>query len=91
MNVTIVSAQGWESQPYPDPVADVDDHVLSMKSAGYYITERHVLVPEGPDYPGSYQIWLQIQRAYGVLRWVYVDAEGVMHERINPGEAEDHG
>lgn len=69
--------------------SEVDNHIASMDAAGYPVTTEHVLVPEGEEFPGSYQIWLKIchDRGPGSPRtgWIYVDPDGVIHHRMFPG------
>lgn len=60
---------------------DLEEHVeiLSL-NAGYNLTGRQVLIPEGNDYPGSYQVWNETNSGL----WVYVTPEGVVCETPNP-------
>lgn len=67
--------------------SDVDDHLISMATAGYPVTGDHLLWPEGRNYPGSYQIWLKIaSKDTGNNGWIYVDPEGVVLHRDFPGQ-----
>ena len=65
---------------------DIDNHLISMATANYPVTGQHLLFPVGRQYPGAYQVWLQI--ASKDLRntgWIYVDPDGVVKHREYPG------
>lgn len=51
---------------------EIDEHQDIMKSVGFKLAGPAVLIPEGDDYPGSYQVWSPIEGG----TWVYVDTEG---------------
>lgn len=68
-------------------VGEIDNHIISMATAGYAVTGEHALVPEGRDYPGSYQVWLHAN-GHTYAGWIYVDTAGVVMYREYPGQKE---
>lgn len=89
MNINLTGNYPVDSDGQPESfLADIDDHIASMVAAGYPLspTHDHVLVPEGPEFPGSYQIWLKvIGDSTHMVGWIYVDPDGVVNHRQYPG------
>lgn len=79
MNVNLLGADPTAA------VADIDNHLISVATAKFPVTGKHLLLPEGRNYPGSYQVWLQIHTTEQDLRWIYVNPEGVVVHREFPG------
>lgn len=59
----------------------IERHGAIMKGAGFNILGPAVLIPEGPAYPGSYQVWwpaeYDSEETSGVIGWVFIDTDGV--------------
>jgi hypothetical protein len=65
---------------------EIDNHVISMATAGFPVTGAHMLRPEGRNWPGAYQVWLQIRsKDTDATGWIYVNPEGVVVYRDFPG------
>lgn len=54
----------------------IEEHQDIMQSTGYETIGPPVLVPEGPEYPGSYQVWSPFRDGTSAA-WVYVNPDGV--------------
>lgn len=64
--------------------SQIEEHAEIMRGMGFPVIDNAtVLVPEGRDYPGSYQVWVAIDESpdHDWARWVYIDTEGVPHYR----------
>jgi hypothetical protein len=59
---------------------EIDEHRDIMESTGFDIVGPSVLVPEGDDYPGSYQVWTPIDGG----NWVYVNPKGEVIRQACP-------
>lgn len=53
--------------------AEIDGHQDLLRNTGMDVRDSGaVLIPEGPDYHGSYQVWSPLEGG----DWVYIDSEG---------------
>lgn len=82
MNVNLLDQQSRDMAE-----GEIDNHIISMATAGFPVTGNHLLWPEGREFPGSYQVWLKIaSKDTGHNGWIYVNSEGVVLHRDYPGE-----
>lgn len=66
-----------------DPLEiDVREHHEMLLQAGVdlHVDRQWLLIPEGPAFPGSMQVWSKTAEG----TWVFIDTMGVLHERENP-------
>lgn len=67
-----------------DLQGDIEEHQGIMNRAGIQVLGPAVLIPEGPDYPGSYQVWSPVRYEESYNFWAYVDPEGTIQYSENP-------
>lgn len=68
--------------------SDIEEHRHIMASTDVNIVGASVLIPEGPNYPGSYQVWSPVDDTDG-YGWVYVTPDGVIVRTDDLPTAED--
>lgn len=78
MNINIATNYPVDAAGEPESFqSQIDEHHDIMMSSGFDITGPAVLVPEGKEYPGSYQVWTPCwDPDRENLMFVYVDPEG---------------
>lgn len=86
MNISLTNGSGMHpTEPDDcDLLGDVEEHQEILRGVDdIQVVGPAVLVPEGPGYPGSYQVWSPVRYKESFDFWAYVDTEGTIQYREN--------